>query len=264
MKLALALLLCFLACLAQAEGTLHLYNWNNYISAETASRFEAWCGCRLRQDYYSDNEEMLAKLEAGATGYDLLVPTGNAVQTLLRKNELRPLDGARLPHFANLDPAFANAWYDPGNRYSVPYATTVTLLGYVAVVDAFQHEVYERPDMSADERAATWSRLFTRFLPGEDWTGHEAARDRFWHRQLHVFGMPFYYVDYALAEVCALQLHRIARKDPRDALERYLHLCAIGGKHSFLGILKEGGLESPFEAGTLPPLVALVREELGL
>jgi len=132
MKLALALLLCFLACLAQAEGTLHLYNWNNYISAETASRFEAWCGCRLRQDYYSDNEEMLAKLEAGATGYDLLVPTGNAVQTLLRKNELRPLDGARLPHFANIDPAFANAWYDPGNRYSVPYATTVTLLGYNA------------------------------------------------------------------------------------------------------------------------------------
>ncbi|HJV93071.1 MAG TPA: spermidine/putrescine ABC transporter substrate-binding protein, partial [Azonexus sp.] len=79
-----------------------------------------------------DNEEMLAKLEAGATGYDLLVPTGNAVQTLIRKQELRPLDRSALPHLANIDRGYLNAWYDPGNQYSVPYATTVTLLGYNA------------------------------------------------------------------------------------------------------------------------------------
>lgn len=115
---------------ARAEGVLYLYNWNNYISAETAARFEAWCGCTLKQDFYSDNEEMLAKLEAGAAGYDLLVPTGNAVQTLIRKGELRPLDKTLLPHFNNLNPPFVDAWYDPGNRYSVPYATTVTLIGY--------------------------------------------------------------------------------------------------------------------------------------
>lgn len=132
MKLALALLLSMLACLAGAEDTLYLYNWNNYISADTAARFEAWCSCRLKQDYYSDNEEMLAKLEAGATGYDLLVPTGNAVQTLTRKNELQPLAHGRLPHLSNIGPAFANPWYDPGNRYSVAYATTVTLLGFNA------------------------------------------------------------------------------------------------------------------------------------
>jgi spermidine/putrescine transport system substrate-binding protein len=132
MRLALALLLGMLACLAGAEETLYLYNWNNYISTETAARFEASCRCRLKQDYYSDNEEMLAKLEAGATGYDLLVPTGNAVQTLIRKRDLKPVDRDRLPHFGNLDPAFTDRWYDPGNRYSVPYATTVTLLGFNA------------------------------------------------------------------------------------------------------------------------------------
>ena len=120
MKLALALLLCFLACLAQAEGTLHLYNWNNYISAETASRFEAWCGCRLRQDYYSDNEEMLAKLEAGATGYDLLVPTGNAVQTLIRKRELQALDHQRLPHLGKALVAFQRQnQHDPQRQQRV-------------------------------------------------------------------------------------------------------------------------------------------------
>ena len=132
MKTALVVLLLALARLAVAGDTLYLYNWNNYISADTAARFEVWCGCRLQQDYYSDNEEMLAKLEAGATGYDLLVPTGNAVQTLIRKRELLALDHQRLPHLANLDPAFANPWYDPGQRYAVPYATTVTLLGYNA------------------------------------------------------------------------------------------------------------------------------------
>jgi len=132
MKLALAFLLSALAALARAEDTLYLYNWNNYISAETAARFEAWCSCRLKQDYYSDNEEMLAKLEAGATGYDLLVPTGNAVQTLIRKQELQMLARERLPHLANIAPAFADPWYDPGLRHAVPYATTVTLLGFNA------------------------------------------------------------------------------------------------------------------------------------
>jgi len=75
---------------------------------------------------------MLAKLEAGAIGYDLLVPTGNAVETLLRKNALRPLDKRKLPNLKNIKAEFHNPWYDPGMLYAVPYATTVTLLGYNA------------------------------------------------------------------------------------------------------------------------------------
>ncbi|MDK9723764.1 MAG: spermidine/putrescine ABC transporter substrate-binding protein [Sterolibacteriaceae bacterium MAG5] len=116
--------------LARAEDVLHLYNWNNYIGTETLARFEAVCGCRIKQDYYSDNEEMLAKLEAGAVGYDLLVPTGNAVESLVRRGALRPIERARLPHFANLRREFLDPWFDPGNRYSVPYATSITLIGY--------------------------------------------------------------------------------------------------------------------------------------
>ncbi len=118
------------ACPARADDVLHLYNWNNYISDDTMARFEEQCRCRVKQDYYSDNEEMLAKLEAGAVGYDVLVPTGNAVESLIRRHALRPLDKALLPHFRNEKPEFLNLWFDPGNRYSVPYATTVTLIGY--------------------------------------------------------------------------------------------------------------------------------------
>ena len=123
------ILLLFLAT-ARAEDVLHLYNWNNYIGEETLQRFEAQCGCRVKQDYYSDNEEMLAKLEAGAVGYDLLVPTGNAVESLIRRGALKPVDKSRLPHLNNLNPEFLDPWFDPANRYSVPYATTVTLIGY--------------------------------------------------------------------------------------------------------------------------------------
>lgn len=123
------LLLC-VAGGAEAEGVLRLYNWNNYISERTLARFEAQCGCRVVQDYYSDNEEMLAKLAAGATGYDLIVPSGNAVQSLIRQHALRPLDKRLLPGLANLAPEFMNQPFDPGNRYSVPYAYTLTLIGY--------------------------------------------------------------------------------------------------------------------------------------
>lgn len=124
------LLFAALATAMAADNVLYLYNWNNYISDETVRRFEASCGCQLKQDFYSDNEEMLAKLEAGAVGYDLIVPTGNAVESLIRQKALRELDKKQLRHIGNLKPEYLNTWFDPGNRYSVPYAYTVTLIGY--------------------------------------------------------------------------------------------------------------------------------------
>jgi len=116
---------------ARAQSArLFLYNWNNYITQVSVDRFEAECGCRLVQDYYADNEEMLAKLAAGAKGYDVLVPTANAVEALIRQNTLRKLDHDRLPNLANIRPEFLNRWFDPGNRFSVPYAYSITLLGF--------------------------------------------------------------------------------------------------------------------------------------
>lgn len=120
----------WLALLVHAGDTLYLYNWNNYISDQTIARFQARCGCKVIQDYYSDNEEMLAKLAAGATGYDLIVPTGNAVEALIRSRQLRPIDKTRLKNLGHIQPGFLNTPFDPGNRYSIPYAYTITLLGY--------------------------------------------------------------------------------------------------------------------------------------
>lgn len=128
-RIAIVVLIAW-AGMAHAADVLYLYNWNNYLSDRTAQRFEAACGCRLVRDYYADNEEMLAKLAAGAVGYDVIVPTGNAVEALIRSRQLRALDKRLLPHLGNIDPAYLDTPFDPGNRYSVPYAHTITLIGY--------------------------------------------------------------------------------------------------------------------------------------
>ncbi|MBI5659753.1 MAG: spermidine/putrescine ABC transporter substrate-binding protein [Nitrosomonadales bacterium] len=120
-----------LSCRAAYAGdVLHLYNWNNYISPETIARFEERCTCRVMQDYYSDNEEMLAKLAAGATGYDIIVPTGNALETLIRQKALRSLDKPALTNLKNINPAYLDTAFDRGNQFSVPFAYTLTLIGY--------------------------------------------------------------------------------------------------------------------------------------
>ncbi|QOJ20174.1 MAG: spermidine/putrescine ABC transporter substrate-binding protein [Gammaproteobacteria bacterium] len=111
-------------------NVLQLFNWNNYIAPQTVQHFEALCDCHVEQDYFSDNEEMLAKLAAGATGYDLIVPTGNAMDTLIRQGVLVPLDKTLLPNLKNIHPAYLKTQFDPENRYSVPYAYTLTLLGF--------------------------------------------------------------------------------------------------------------------------------------
>jgi spermidine/putrescine transport system substrate-binding protein len=130
----LSAVLCALCVLcvepALAEDVLRLFNWNNYITEASVKAFEERCKCRLAQDYYADNEEMLAKLAAGATGYDLIVPTGNAVETLIAAGKLQKLDKARLANFGNVKPEFTGQWFDPGNDYSVPYAYSLTILGY--------------------------------------------------------------------------------------------------------------------------------------
>lgn len=125
-----ALTLGLSACSSEKANELQLYNWNNYIAPETVQRFEQICKCKVVQSYYSDNEELLAKLEAGAKGYDILVPTGNALDALIRKGVLLPLDKEKLPNLKNINPVYLDTEFDKGNKYSSPYAYTLTLIGY--------------------------------------------------------------------------------------------------------------------------------------
>lgn len=133
MKMLLAattILLASLPAAAQKQEVLHLYNWNNYMSEETVKRFEDLCKCKVKQSYYGSNDELLAKLQAGAKGYDVLVPTMGAVESLIKRNALMPLDKAKLPNLKNVMPGYLNTAFDPGNTYSAPYAMSITMIGY--------------------------------------------------------------------------------------------------------------------------------------
>lgn len=130
LSFVLASLLLAAAPARAADDAVHLFNWNNSLSPQTIGRFEAQCRCKVVQSYYGSMEEALAKLTAGAAGFDVIGPSNYGIPPLLGQGLLQPLDRSRLPHFANLDPRFLDTPLDPGNRYSVPYDFTVTLLGY--------------------------------------------------------------------------------------------------------------------------------------
>lgn len=109
---------------------LNLYGWTDYVPQQLLDEFAAKYGIKVNYDTYSSNEEMLAKLQAGASGYDVVIPSDYTVVIMLKQNMLEPLDMSQIPNFANVDPRFANQYYDPGNKYSVPYQWGTTALAY--------------------------------------------------------------------------------------------------------------------------------------
>lgn len=119
----------------QAAGTtaakeVNVYIWTNYLPREVIDGFTQKTGIALHVDTYDSNETVLAKLQSGVTDYDVVVPSDYMVKVLVPQGLLRPLDRARLPHFANLDPRLLDQKYDPGNRHTVPYLWGTTGIGY--------------------------------------------------------------------------------------------------------------------------------------
>lgn len=130
-KLLLGVVLLVFGWPALAQkNELRIYHWNDYIADETVARFEKQCKCKVVMDYFGDNEELVAKLAAGAKGYDIYVPTMNYVPGMVKAGWLQPLDHSKLPNFKNVLPQYLNTEFDPGNRHSAPYAMSITMLGY--------------------------------------------------------------------------------------------------------------------------------------
>ncbi|RQW28688.1 spermidine/putrescine ABC transporter substrate-binding protein [Rhodobacteraceae bacterium CH30] len=131
-KLTVTLLsaLASASVLAGPNDVLHLYNWSGSLSDAIVKRFEKSCDCKVVQDYYGDNEEMLAKLAAGAKGYDVVFPSSFVIQPMVKQKLLQPLNKQLLPNFRNVDPVYLNQSYDPGNRYEIPTVLSLTSVGY--------------------------------------------------------------------------------------------------------------------------------------
>ena len=152
---------------------------------------------------------------------------------------------------------------DTDKYYFLHFTSTLKFLPYGVLVDHFQHEVYNHPEMTPAERKATWRRLEKMYLPHVDYSENDfLERGGFWFKQGHIFSTPFYYIDYTLAQVCALQFWaRQYNKDPK-AFEDYLHLCSLGGTMSFTKLVKEAGLIVPFDDGCVKDVAAKAREYL--
>jgi spermidine/putrescine-binding protein len=118
------------AASAELEKELNVYNWSDYIAKETIPNFEKEFGVKVIYDVYENNEEMLAKIQAGATGYDIVVPTDYMVTIMQAQGMLAELDHAAIPNLKNLDPLFVSPPYDPGNKHSVAYQWGTTGYAY--------------------------------------------------------------------------------------------------------------------------------------
>ena len=133
----------------------------------------------------------------------------------------------------------------------------LSFLPYGVCVDHFQHEVYANPGASPDERHAMWQRLERHYMP---WTDHGdlawPAKGGRWQAKPHIYNSPFYYIDYTLAQCCALQFWSRARRDPADARDAYIRLCGLGGSAPFQTLVASAGLISPFAEGALADVVA--------
>jgi spermidine/putrescine transport system substrate-binding protein len=136
----------------QGERVVHLYIWANYTSPEILSEFTAKTGIKVVESNYASNEELLAKLQAGATGYDIAVPSDYMVSVMGKLGLLETLDKGKVPNLENLDPAFTGKAYDPGNTISLPYAWTTT--GIAVNKAAYSDPVTSWADLLDNPKAA--------------------------------------------------------------------------------------------------------------
>jgi oligoendopeptidase F len=140
--------------------------------------------------------------------------------------------------------------------------SVIGIFCWIANVDAFQHWIYTHPDHDADDRADAWLDLRRRFGGIEDWAGYEDARRFEWHRQLHIFEIPFYYIEYGIAELGALQIWVRAMEDKAAALKDYLKALALGGSKTLPELFKAAGAEFDMSIRTIEPLVKKVKAVL--
>ena len=127
---------------------------------------------------------------------------------------------------------------------------------YGCMVDEFQHIVYENPDMTPAERKAAWAGLEKVYRPHMDYEEDPFfGKGGFWQRQPHIFGSPFYYIDYCLASVCAMQFKAMMDEDFGKAWENYYKLCKLSARDFFTNVIMEAGLKNPFEDGCIKNLV---------
>ncbi len=140
----------------------------------------------------------------------------------------------------------------------------IKILPWIAQIDAFQHWIYAHPEHSHDERTARWLELDEAFGAAIDWSGHREIRESLWQRQLHLFVHPFYYIEYGIAQLGALQLWLRFKQDRGEALSGYRAALALGGSRPLPELFEAAGLTFDFGPETMKRLMDEVQRELDI
>ncbi|HEV2037759.1 MAG TPA: M3 family metallopeptidase, partial [Candidatus Eremiobacteraceae bacterium] len=141
----------------------------------------------------------------------------------------------------------------------------LVFLPYGVAVDHFQHLIYAAPDATPEERHRMWRLMETRYMPWRRYGDLEYwAKGGMWQAKQHIYQVPFYYIDYALAMCCALQFWARSRADYQDAVADYVALCARGGEAPFKELVHSANLASPFEEGALARVADEARSALAI
>jgi len=136
-------------------------------------------------------------------------------------------------------------------------------LPYGVSVDEFQHAVYENPEISPDERKKIWRDIERKYMPKRDYADNDFyEKGTMWMRQSHIFEVPFYYIDYTLAQVCAFQFYNKMEQNREKAWEDYQNLCNAGGSKPFLELLKIANIKNPFEPGAVRESVTKISKSI--
>jgi len=142
-------------------------------------------------------------------------------------------------------------------------ADVLKTLPWVAVIDQFQHWIYTNPDHTAADREETFKQIYNRFGAGfADWTGLEKEFGNAWQKQLHLFEVPFYYIEYAIAQLGAIAVWKNYKENPEKALEQYLAALALGYTKPMNEIYETAGIKFDFSADYVKELAGFVKEEL--
>lgn len=142
-------------------------------------------------------------------------------------------------------------------------AGAISFLPYGVAVDEFQHGIYENPEFTKEERKQLWRDIEKKYLPFKDYDDDSfLEKGTFWFRQGHIFGVPFYYIDYTLAQVVAFQYWIKSQENHKEAFAHYLALCKLGGSKGFVELLKSANLENPFIKGTVAKTIEPLKEFL--
>ena len=139
----------------------------------------------------------------------------------------------------------------------------IYILTWIATIDAFQHWLYKHPGHSRNERNEAWLQIHNRFDGGLfDWSGLDAEHANAWQKQLHIYTCPLYYIEYAIAQIGALQLWANAKRDHDSAVNAFRKGLSLGGSRPLPELFGTAGLKFDFSAGTITQLVDMLLKEL--